>query len=240
MKILILAAGQGDRLEHMTDTFPKAMVKVCKTELLRYQQSFIDHPAVTAVGLVVGYQGKTLKKFVARIAPHIEIFENPHFTKGSILSLKAAFSFLDNDFFLMNVDHIYPKRMFPEILKKVKGITAVCDFDRRLVEDDMKIRQNEKEHLTAIHKQLTTYDGGYIGMTYCPKARIARYKKAVAETIKIEGNHAAVERVLGRLAKEGEIVHIADTSGIGWLEVDTIQDLKSAEITLKHHPDYLR
>ncbi len=39
--------------------------------------------------------------------------------------------------------------------------------------------------------------------------------------------------ILGTLAKEGQPIHIADTSGMRWLEVDTMSDLKQAEAILK-------
>lgn len=239
MKVLILAAGQGDRLEHLTDHLPKALVKVAGQELLRYQLAFLDHPAVRQIGLVVGYQSKPLLDFLKQQAGPVAIFKNPQFMEGSILSLRAALPFLDDDFLLMNVDHIYPRRLLASILKQAQEITAVCDFDRELAADDMKIRKNGHGTLADIHKELKNYDGGYIGMTYCPRAKLGLYKKGIETVLEKQGTKASVEMVLRELAQSKENIHIADVSGIRWLEVDTLGDLQKAQTTLNNDPNFL-
>jgi len=234
MKTLILAAGQGGRLENLTDHLPKALVKVNGEELIRYQLAFLNDPHVTQIGLVTGYQSKPLTEFIKRHAPKVALFENTQFEKGSILSLKSAVSFLNDDFLLMNVDHIYPKRLLHHILKQTKDITACCDFDRPLVTDDMKVKLDGKGKLKEIHKNLNQYNGGYIGMTYCTREKISIYLNALETTLAKLGSKASVEMILGQLAKEGETIHIADASGIRWLEVDTPEDLKRAEDEVKN------
>lgn len=239
MKVLILAAGQGDRLKHLTDDIPKALVKVLNRELIRYQLEFLEDPAVNKIGVVGGYHADSLKAFLTKQNLPIDIFENTQFEKGSILSIKAALHFLDDDFLLMNVDHIYPKRLLNTVLKEVKGVTAVCDFDRKLVVDDMKVKLDEKRNLFQIHKKLVPYDGGYIGMTYCPAQKLAVYKNAVEATLIKLGEKTSVEMILGELVTRGEKIHIADVSGIRWLEVDTVEDLQKAEKTLNKFPQFL-
>lgn len=239
MKALILAAGQGDRLEHLTDDIPKALVKVGAKELLCHQFDFLNQSPITSIGVVAGYHASGLVEFIKRLGKKVEIFENTQFEKGSILTLKSALSFLDDDFLMMNVDHIYPKRLLPLILKQAKDITAVCDFDRTLVADDMKVKLSPKGKLSEIHKELKNYDGGYIGMTCCASVKVKIYKKALEATQATLGDKTSVEMILGELAKQGEQIHIANTSGHRWLEVDTLQDLKSAETTLKNRPAFL-
>lgn len=239
MKVLILAAGQGDRLEHLTDEIPKALVKVAGRELIRYPLAFLDHPAVGKIGVVTGCRQKPLLDFLKKEAGPVAIFKNPQFTQGSILSLQAALPFLDDDFLLMNVDHIYPRRLLGSLLKQLDGITAVCDFDRKLSADDMKISKNGDGRLVDIHKELKNYDGGYIGMTYCPRRRAAAYKKGIEAVLEKWGPKASVEMVLRALIGEGETIRIADASGIRWLEVDTPGDLEAAENILNSHPNFL-
>ncbi|MDP2600470.1 MAG: NTP transferase domain-containing protein [Deltaproteobacteria bacterium] len=239
MKVLILAAGQGERLETLTDDVPKALVKVLGRELIRCQLDFLEDPSVTKIGVVGGYHAALVRNFLSKNNLPVDFFENTRFEQGSILTLKAALDFLDDDFLMMNVDHIYPKRLLNKVVKQAKGITAVCDFDRPLVEDDMKVKLDDHRHLFQIHKKLPQYDGGYIGMTYCPADKIALYKQAMETTLVKLGEKTSVEMILGELATRGEPVHIADTSGIRWLEVDTIEDLQKAEKALKSHPQFL-
>ncbi|OGQ05169.1 MAG: hypothetical protein A2W61_02155 [Deltaproteobacteria bacterium RIFCSPLOWO2_01_44_7] len=234
MKVLILAAGTGDRLGTLTNELPKALVKVNGQELIHYQLEFLKDSRITQIGVVCGFQSNRLKAYLNERAPQITLFENPHFEKGSILTLKVGLPFLDNDFLLLNVDHIYPKKLLDHILKQVKGITACCDFDRPLVADDMKVKLDSKRQLKEIHKNLLDYDGGYIGMTYCPKSKLDIYRNGFETVLGKLGEKVSVEMILGELAKNGEPIHIANTSGIRWLEVDTLEDLKKAESEIKN------
>src|SRR3989338_551041 len=107
MKVLILAAGQGERLENLNNQNPKALVKVLDRELIRYQIEFLDDTSVTKIGVVGGYHGGLIRNFLSKNNLPIDFFEKTRFEQGSILTLKAALDFLDDDFLMMNVDHIY-------------------------------------------------------------------------------------------------------------------------------------
>lgn len=240
MKVLILAGGQGDRLGSLTDDCPKALVPVGRKELIRYTLDLLDHPKIREVGIIVGYHSKTLIPFMKKNYPLVQIFETPHHDKGSILGMECAHEFLDDDFVLMNSDHIYPKKLFHSFLKQVRGLTVACDFDRSLTADDMKIKKDDQNRLQEIHKELSDFDGGYIGMTFCPKTKIPLHLQGSRKALKEKGPKACVEMALAILAKEEEIIHIVDLSGIGWLEVDNIRDLAQAEATLKQNPDFLK
>ncbi len=232
MKALILAAGKGSRLGNSSKEKSKALVLVAGQELLCHQLRFLDIPKIKKIGLVVGYHGKATAELAKSKNPQIEIFENKDYEQGNILSLKAALPFLDDDCLILNVDHIYPQRILSAVLEQAKGITAACDFNRPLVADDMKITRDAQGNLKAIDKGLKKYDGGYIGMTFLPRSKLEIYRKAFEKTLAALGPSASVEKVLATLAAQNEPVAIADTSGIRWLEVDTLEDLQKAEASL--------
>ncbi len=236
MKALILAAGKGERLKELTKDRPKGMVSVGGRPLIDHVLDFLDHPKITEVGIVTGYQPEILESHIKAISlshnPTISLFRNPHFHEGSIRTIMTAQDFLDTDFIVLNADHIYPKRMADVYFSQCKGMTIACDFDRALTGDDMKIKLDSKRHLTKIRKDLKEFDGGYIGSTFVPKNRLGAYKEVLRASYEIYGKQSNAEAAVGHMAANGEVISVADLSNIGWLEVDTQEDLKHAEEVL--------
>lgn len=240
MQVIILAAGLGNRLGALTSDRPKALVPVAGRELILRALDFTDDPIVTERIVVTGYRGERLRDFLAQRAPAVRTVHNPRYEEGSVLTLLAALEAIDDEeLLLMNVDHIYPRRLFPIVAAPVEGLAAVCDFDRALGADDMKIRRDETGRLAAIDKQLDAYDGGYIGMTRCAAAALPRYRAAAARALETAGPGANVERILAELANDAEPIAIRDASGVRWLEVDTAEERSAAEHTLSEQTDFL-
>ncbi|HPQ80711.1 MAG TPA: phosphocholine cytidylyltransferase family protein [bacterium] len=239
MHAVILAAGLGNRLGGLTADKPKALVKVAGRELILRVMDFLDHPSITERTVVTGYMAPMLEDFIASNIPGVGTVRNPHFNDGSIRSIEAALPSLKGDMLVVNVDHIYPAGLIERVVAADGDLVAVCDFDRRLGPDDMKVKLCENGRLELISKTLSEFDGGYIGMTRVAAAKLPAYREAAATVRREEGNSASVERVIGLMAARGGAVDICDSSGIRWLEVDTPEDLAAAEETLSTNPGYL-
>lgn len=234
MKALILAAGKGTRLGSLTSALPKALVPINGRPLIEYILETLDHPSIEEIGVVGGYQFELLESLL-KTRKKVRTFYNPHFADGSIRTIITALDFINTDLALFNADHIYPKKLLNSYLRQCRNgnITIACDFDRTLVADDMKIKKGRSGFLTKIRKDLTEYDGGYIGSTFVPKEMIGSYKKAVLSSYEIYGKEVNAEAVIGHMAANDHQIAIADLSGIGWWEVDTQEDLKRAEGELR-------
>lgn len=233
MKAIILAAGRGDRLGALTRDRPKAMVRVAGKTLLDHVLKFLDHPEIDEIAVIGGYKFEVLREYVEKLVKEkgkkIRLFHNPDFNEGSVRTIMTAFGFIDDAFVLLNADHIFPKKMFKAYLGQMKGITVACDHDRKLVQDDMKVKKDENGRLKKIQKTLRDFDCGYIGSTFIPKDKIDDYKKAAKEAYDIYGKNSNVEAIIGHMAANGYQVNIADLSNIGWYEVDSPEDRNIAE-----------
>ncbi len=232
--VVILAAGLGSRLKNFTQDKPKAMVQVGNKTLIDHAFAFLDLSKVQKVFVVGGYQAEVLKNHLSSYKEQVEFVYNPDYQQGSVLTLEKALPFIKGNFLLMNVDHIYPQKMFFTLLKKVteKGIFAMADSDRNLVADDMKIDFKKPSIIGKISKQLTQYSAGYIGMSFIGKEKLALYKKAVQVVKEQTCGKANVEGVLDYLAPQ-EDISVIDLSGFGWHEVDTPEDKTLAEKTFE-------
>lgn len=239
MKAVVLAAGMGNRLGPLTRDIPKALVQANGRELILHVMDFLDAGTFSERIVVTGCHADIFRRFLGKHRPATTVLHNPAFDKGSVMTVAVALPLIDDDFVLLNVDHIYPRRLFTAIAARHEGITAVCDFDRRLGDDDMKVKLDGNGRIVAISKQLTDYDGGYIGMTWCARTALHAYRDAAIRTRETVGEHANVEAIVGLAAREGIPINVFDASGFGWLEIDTPDDLNHATAMLRNETAFL-
>ena len=70
MQAIILAAGMGKRLKHLTENNTKCMVKVNETSIIERALRILDRKGLSKIVLVVGYKGKKLIEFVEQLGIH--------------------------------------------------------------------------------------------------------------------------------------------------------------------------
>ena len=185
MKVALLAAGLGSRLGPLTAELPKALIEVGGTPLLVHALRFAARLSPTQVVVVGGFHHDRVAAEVARrqaAEPAIggldlTVVENRNFRQGNILSLEAARPHLDDDFLLLNVDHIFRPSIAPLVAAPPdsdQSVIAFIDTDRTLTADDMKVERDAQGHIAAIAKTLTRFDCGYVGMTRVPRGAVDR------------------------------------------------------------------
>lgn len=241
MKAILLAAGLGSRLGPLTREIPKATIEVSSQSLINRMIKFVNHIDVEEVIVIGGYNSETLWREILE-DPIVKV-ENSEFRKGNLYSLAAASENLDSDFVLLNIDHLYPSHLARMIRETEAGIWAICDFDRPLYQDDMKIRINgdlrNTAFLSAISKELEDYDGGYCGITVVRGEALANYLRAFQNVLQHGREQAVVEDVLAELIRLSDPPKVLDISGIRWLEIDTQEDLANAERIVRMKPHFL-
>lgn len=251
-RVLILAAGMGMRLRPLTDGVPKALVSCAGWPLLSYAIRFAREVVAEdrRIVVVAGYRGEMVSGLLEAEAPDAVVAWNHEYQKGNLLSVVAGLSEMagggrgaghetPGGFLLMNVDHVYPWAFAARIAGSPGRLVAAVDRDRRLGPDDMKVRLDGDGRVRAISKGLNHYDAGYIGMTLVRPEAEEAYREAVRETRGARGDAAVAEDVLQVLADWGEEVSTCDLSGLGWVEIDTLDELEAAEARLMGEEDFL-
>ncbi len=229
VQVVLLAAGLGSRLGALTADIPKALVEVGGEPLVTHALRFAARLAPTRTVVVGGFGFPLLAATLA--GRDVTLVENHRFRDGNLLSLMAARPHLDEDFLLLNVDHIYRPAIADVVRPPADEVTAFIDTDRRLGADDMKVERDGAGRVRRIAKTLTTFDAGYVGMTRVP--RPAAYFAAADAVLAADGPATHVERVLARLAEGAAPPLCRDISGHGWLEVDTPDERAAAEEALR-------
>jgi choline kinase len=242
MRAIVLAAGTGSRLGEITKARTKGMVPVKGKRLIDYLFDFFEIDFFDEIIVVGGFYYEDLKEHISAMNyKNVRVIENKDFLKGNIFTLLTALrEFKDDSFLITNVDHIYPAVMFKKMKESMSGITAMCDFDRKLGPDDMKVKLADSHAIVEkISKQLDVFDCGYIGMTYVDRSEEKFYRESVEKAIESVGEKAVVENILQLIAAHrGDAPKICDLSGFGWYEVDTEEDLLIAEKGLENDPHF--
>jgi len=246
MRAIILAAGTGSRLGEITKARTKGMVPVSGKKMIDYLLDFLDLSLFDEIIIVGGFHYGDLRDHVGkRGLDNVRVIENSEYLKGNIFTLFRGLREITADFdsfLITNVDHIYPVSMFGKMSESFSGITAMCDFDRELGADDMKVKLGETgERVESISKQLDDFDCGYIGMTYVDASMYDIYRDAAEKAVERFGEKAVVENILQVLAEtENSSPGICDLSGFGWYEVDDPEDLAKAEKGLETDKNFPR
>ncbi len=233
MRAIVLAAGTGSRLGEITKARTKGMVPVNGKPLIDWLMEFFQPDFFDEILVVGGFFYEDLRDHLhSKGYPRVRVIENSEYLKGNIFTLMRALKEFERDSFLItNVDHVYPRTMFDRMKLALEGITAMCDFDRDLGADDMKVKlRGDERTVLSISKQLADFDCGYIGMTYVDSLKEKLYRETVGRTVERFGEKAVVENVLQLLAEDEKTAPvICDLSGVGWYEIDTPEELRSAE-----------
>jgi choline kinase len=241
--VVLLAAGLGARLRPLTASLPKALVSCAGWPLLAYDIAFARRAVAPGGRIVVvaGYHEDLVKEFLELEGPDIEMVVNPDYEKANILSVAAGVGALQagDDFLLMNVDHIYPLAFADRFTGTPGDVVCATDFDRPLGADDMKVALDGERRVVRISKKLTEWDCGYIGMTLVRPAGVAAWRECFESVLAARPDNGVAEEVVQALADTGRPAAICDLSGLGWLEVDTLAELETAEEQLMGDQDFL-
>lgn len=238
MQVVILAAGLGTRLKHLTEDVPKPMLEINNKPLIGYTLEILFKiKEISEVIIVTGYRHEIIEEYIKSAFRDdilkVRFVHNKEFNKGSIITIKKAKDFINDTFLITNADHIFPLILLSKIIKEKEDVTIGCDCDRNLTNDDMKV-YFENNVLIEMSKKLDKYDSGYIGLTVVDKSLISKYFDCADVTLKKNGELAVVENVLLELSDKGVNIHKCDLSNFGWFEIDTPEDYEIAKKGLKN------
>ena len=146
MRIIILAAGKGERLMPLTRNTPKPLLDIGngKTLLELQLESMKKSGVISEVILVIGYLADQIEaklNFYKRANIKIETVYNPFFDiSNNLISLWLARYYMDKDFMITNGDNIFSYEVFKKLARNDKdGIFLTINRKDSYDDDDMKV-----------------------------------------------------------------------------------------------------
>ncbi|MBE6846130.1 MAG: aminotransferase class I/II-fold pyridoxal phosphate-dependent enzyme [Ruminococcus sp.] len=245
MQAVILAAGMGSRLGKYTQHSTKCMIKVNEETLLERIFDSLRSAGISKAVLVTGYCSENLMSHAVEAAGsdiEITFIHNKKYnTTNNIYSLYLASSYMEeDDTILFESDLIFDETIVKDMVCcEDSDLVAVSKFERWM--DGTVTTFDEKRNVTAfIDKSSFKWDNceryyKTVNIYKLSKEFFSGWYKPFLEAyIKTCGNNVYYEMVLKVITNICTTkLKVFDVTGKKWYEIDTPQDLQTAETLFK-------
>lgn len=242
MKAIILAAGLGSRLRHLTADRPKSTLEIDGRSLLDRQLDGFRSAGIDDITIVTGYRAELLRRDGVRTR------HNDNYRSNNILhSLMYAADDLDDEVIVAYSDIVYEADALHRLLAAEGEILLVCDveweraYDGRL---EHPVEQAEKVvirdgRIVRIGKHIDAAeaDAEFIGLLRLSRSAAATLRETFAQLAETTGGGrfqaaarfevAYLTDMLQEMIDRGHEVTPVPIRG-GWSEIDTIEDFRRA------------
>ena len=241
MKAIVIAAGMGSRLEHMTVDMPKCLVPVNGKSMLQHQIDAFRANGIHDIHVIKGYMQEKID------LPDITYYLNGEYRTNSVLlSLMHAEAAMDDAFIATYSDIVFDKDIVGRLLQSDADISVIVDtgwkahYDGRTdhpIEEAEKTIYDAQGHVVEIGKIIDNPDqahGEYIGMFKCSRAGAATfrayYQQAAGDFMEKPFVRAKTFRkafvtdLMQYMISHGVKIQCVCING-GWHEIDTLQDM---------------
>ena len=241
MKAIILSAGQGSRLGHLTDERPKCLIEFAGRSLLDRQLDTLAASGVDEAVVVTGFHDELVDTAIDRRrkagqGPAVRTIFNPFFKVADNLgSLFIAREEIAGDLLVWNGDTLVSAGLMARVVGNDRsGICVTIDRKDRYDEDDMKVIAGADGKLRAIGKRISQgVNAESIGLLAFRGDGAERFRTAIDKAMRTsEGTTIWYLRVIHHLAQNSEVWTL-DIEGAEWGEVDFPEDVERAETLVR-------
>jgi choline kinase len=233
MKTVILAAGAGSRLKPLTDRTPKCLLKVGVKCILERTIKNLLATNNSEIIIVTGYLENKIREFLRERFPHLKItyiYNEFYASTNNIYSLwLAKDAVLGDDMMMMDSDIVFDERIITKIQNS--GYKNCLALNRHDVHDEeIKVKTDTRGCVIEIGKEVNVSEaaGESIGIEIFGKEALTElysilYRKVVTEKKVNQFYEAAFQEL------SDNNLFIVDTTEYFCMEIDTEEDLKTAE-----------
>ncbi len=239
MKAVILAAGIGDRLRPFTDHCPKTLLTVGGIPILRRTLGELIARDFGPIVIVTGFLEQQIRAAVTSWFPthDIEFISNPQYatTNNAVSLLCAAPSFVGSDFFLLDGDIVFAGDILDIMRKRGPNCLALRTLGE-IGAEEIKVRITPAEHVQEIGKTVSLADtaGESIGIEYFSATASRSLANVLHTRIGRDGYvDEFYEASFQQMIDEGINISALDIGRLHAIEIDTIDDLTTANLSLR-------
>ncbi|MBI5289151.1 MAG: NTP transferase domain-containing protein [Chloroflexi bacterium] len=226
---VILAAGNGGRLQPLTAETPKPLIEVRGRPLIGHVLDSLLAAGVRDVVIVIGYRGGQVRAALEATAPaamKLAFVENPDYRAGNARSLWAARHAVDGPFLLAMADHLVEPALISDVIANANGRCALAIEHARGADPratEATLARVEAGRVRDLGKRIENWNALDTGVFLCTNE--------VFNAITPDLRHGEASTVFASLARVARLDAV-DVTGRRWLDVDTPEDLAAAEAWL--------
>ena len=171
MKVIILAAGRGNRLSPLTDNKPKCMVKLFGKSLIKWQLDLFRRLGITDISIVTGYKNDLIQ------FENIKFFHNSDYEKTNMVeTLFCAEEQFEDSVIVSYGDIIFEEGIVKELIKSKEDFTVIVDENWKKywsirsenpLDDAESLKIDDSGYITSIGQKvsdISEIEAQYIGL----------------------------------------------------------------------------
>ncbi|MCK5434090.1 MAG: NTP transferase domain-containing protein [Dehalococcoidales bacterium] len=229
-KGIILAAGDGDRLGHLTITCPKVLLPVKEeAPLISYPIEALAAVGISDIAIVVGYFGDKVVEVLGDgndFGVRLQYIDNSDYLGGNAVSVYKAREWVQGKPVVLCMgDHLIDGEIVERLLnRQVFNETLCVDYapahHHELVEAT-KIAVDGAGCIKNIGKGLSFWDALDTGVFLLTET----FFLALNKLVRYHSTDVEISDVIRFLINRGHHFDTCDVSGCFWADVDTKEDL---------------
>jgi len=244
LKVIILAAGKGKRLQPITNELPKPLVQlrdgftILEDQIYKAKESGV----IDEVVVITGYKSDKITSIISKLKHVIhlkEIFNPLYANTGPLVSMWFALNeLIEDDYIIINGDTKYKKNIFENIVQNKESINLAISKKNIYGKDSVKVilKQDKivKVDKTIMHEEVDAESTGMLMVSgkYNRDVFVNKLKKIILIEKYLSPNIIWHE-ILNKLIEDGVIIKSIIVHDWEWKEVDTIEDLDNLNVLNK-------
>ncbi len=244
MKGVILAAGISSRLRPLTNSKPKCLLEIGNKTILGRTIECLEKNGISEVIVVTGYYEDQIIQHFKRSAPDIKtkfIFNDIYDKSNNIYSLWLALKTkINDDFILLDSDIIFDWRIIQLLLNSEKKNCLALRVESDLDTEEMKVKIDDHGYISSISKKINPSEsiGESIGIEKFSKEFLESFYSIMEEIIVNRGDiNIFYEAAFQEAIDSGHKIFAVPVGEFRCIEIDTADDIKSAEAEVVKHLD---
>lgn len=241
LKAVILLAGDGGRLQPITQTIPKCLITIGGRPLLWYSLSHLIDIGISDYIFVVGHKAEMIMRYVKREFPTIQstfVYNASYNEKNVIYSFYLVRNLIRNTSFLrVEGDLLYNRDIPLRLLSRTTGIVSAVEPKNKTTPEEFCVRVNAKKGTIMEYGKNIAPKYAYglaHGIDFVAKDASLAVFHALEEIIRRNQTQEYAEFAFQYIAKKGGSVFYQnnDPEDI-WFDVDTESDVAFAEKNIR-------